>query len=76
MRRQPGILEPPLDHEAKGDIGRDIKGGVEGGIRTKIFTIQSHVNLLENQIDYHGFPDERLRVTGAGKTKSTIIPAV
>ena len=58
---------------AGGEAGRYYKKGTRGGLPTDMFTIQAQVHWLDNEISYHGFPDERLVRTGLGKSKSTIV---
>lgn len=53
-----------------GDAGDMIGNSVAGVVST--FCIQAQVNLQENTISYHGYPDQRLLKVGAGRSKSTI----
>lgn len=59
--------------QAPGNIGQYYVRGVRGGESTRMFTIQAQVNWLENEISYHGFPDERLLREGLGKTRNSIM---
>jgi len=54
-------------------IGRYYKKGVRGGEETDTFCVQLQVNWLENDISYHGFPDQRILRTGLGRTRNEII---
>jgi hypothetical protein len=56
------------------DAGKDI-GDTRLGKDVKPesrFTIQLQVNVKDNQISYHGYPDQRLLSFGAGKTKKSL----
>lgn len=56
--------------QADDDIGLYKEGSDE--LPTDQYTIQVVVNLAENSISYHGYPDQRLVKFGVGKTKSSI----
>jgi hypothetical protein len=56
--------------EDAGEVIGDTVSGVVGQ-----FTIQFQVNLSENVVSYHGYPDQRLKKTGIGKSKSSITDA-
>ncbi len=76
MRRESRIAgwEPwYVGGQANANIGRYYIQGQRGGGQTNMFTIQAQVNWLENEINYHGFPDQRLLRTGLGKARNTIV---
>jgi hypothetical protein len=53
-------------------VGNYAKGGTRGGVPTDLFSVQAQVNWLENEISYHGYPDEKLKRPGAGKSKTSM----
>jgi hypothetical protein len=53
-----------------GDNGKPVGDTVAGPVST--FTMQVQVHLQDNLISYHGYPDQRLKKTGVGKSKSSI----
>ena len=53
------------------NVGR-YKDDTREGADTKMFTIQAQINVRENVVTYHGFPDERVVKYGIGQTKATV----
>jgi hypothetical protein len=48
------------------------KDATREGALTDIFAIQAQVFILENEIHYHGYPDEQIRNIGCGMTRNGV----